>query len=77
MNTFEQERLNFYYLGKAASAIHSRSAFEAKIGRCDTGGRIIGDEGLPFVIKTSIINCKHVSHLTGSPNRTTASIGKK
>jgi hypothetical protein len=50
---------------------------EAKIGKCEIGGRIIGDDGFPFVIKTSIINCKHVSHRTGSPNRTTASIGKK
>jgi len=49
----------------------------ARIGRCETGGRMIGDDGFPLVIKTSIINCKHVSHLTGSPKRTTASIGKK
>jgi hypothetical protein len=47
------------------------------MGRCEIGGRIIGDEGFPLVIKTSIINCKHVSHLTGSPNKTRASIGKK
>jgi hypothetical protein len=65
------------YLGNAASAIHKRSEFAAKIGKCETGGLVIGDDGFPFVIKTSIINCKHVSHRTGSPNRTRASIGKK
>jgi hypothetical protein len=37
----------------------------------------MGDDGFPLVIKTSIINCKAVSHLTGSPKRTIASIGKK
>jgi hypothetical protein len=65
------------YLGNAASAIHKRSEFAARIGKCETGGRIIGDDGFPLVIKTSIINCKAVSHLTGSPKRTIASIGKK
>ena len=65
------------YLGNAASAIHRRSEFAAKIGKCATGARVIGDDGFPFVINTSIINCKHVSHRTGSPNRTKASIGRK
>jgi hypothetical protein len=65
------------YLGNAASAIHKRSEFAARIGKCEIGARIIGDDGFPLVIKTSIINCKHVSHLTGSPKRTIASIGKK
>ncbi len=65
------------YLGNAASAIHKRSEFAAKMGKCETGGRVIGDDGFPFVINTSIINCKDVSHRTGSPNRTKASIGKK
>jgi hypothetical protein len=65
------------YLGNAASAIHKRSALAAKIGKCERGGRRIGDDGFPLVIKTSIINCKQVSHLTGSPKRTIASIGRK
>ena len=64
-------------LGNVASAIHKRSEFAARIGRCETGDRMIGDEGFPLVMRTSIINCKHVSHWTGSPNRTIASIGKK
>lgn len=65
------------YLGNAASDIHNKSEFAARIGRCEIGDRMMGDEGFPFVIRTSMIICKHASHLTGSPNRTTASIGKK
>lgn len=65
------------YLGNAASAIHKRSELAARIGKCEIGGRLIGDDGFPFVIKTSIINCNDVSHRTGSPKRIIASIGKK
>lgn len=59
-------------LGMHASAIHRRSILQANTGRWGYGISLGAIFGFPFVNKISVINCKFVSHLTGSPNNITA-----
>lgn len=60
-----------FYLGILASAIHRRSMLQARTGRWGYGISFSSAPGLPLLRSTSIISCRLVSHLTGSPNRIT------
>lgn len=60
-----------FYLGILASAIHRRSMLQARTGRWGYGIPSGSAPGFPLLKSTSIISCRLVSHLTGSPNKTT------
>jgi len=47
---------------------------QAKRGMCGYTKCGVGWAGIPSVMSVSTSNCSAVSHLTGSPNRTIASI---
>lgn len=65
------------YLGAWASAIHMRSMLHAKRGRWEEWDVSYTLLRFPPVSKISIISCRLVSHLTGSPKRITAGAVKK
>lgn len=64
--------LSLPYLGDWASATHIRSILQANTGIWGYVAWWYGFPGQPLVRRTSIINWRLVSHLTGSPNRTIA-----
>lgn len=60
------------YLGFFASAIHSRSMLQARTGIWGYRAEFQILSGFPFVMSTSTISWRLVSHLIGSPNKITA-----
>lgn len=63
--------MHAFHLGILASAIHRRSMLQARTGRWGYGISCSSAPGFPLLRSMSIISCRLVSHLTGSPNRIT------